>query len=262
MPHSIPSPCADGYVGTGEGGEAVLSLRLDAVIERRLLLNYRADPDVVAKLLPGPFRPRLRGEHAVVGICLLRLGRARPAGLPAAMGFGSENAAHRFAVWWDAPDGPRSALYIRRRDSASRMNVAAGGRLFPGVHHRAAFDVAEQADRLRVAYATDDGSTAVDVEVRVARTLDDSVLFGDTGQASEFFQEGSVGWSAARSPDAFEGLRLATDQWRIDPCVVDRAASSFYDDRGVFPAGSIELDSALVMRKVRSRWSATETLRA
>jgi hypothetical protein len=38
--------------------------------------------------------------------------------------------------------------------------------------------------------------------------------------------------------------------------VVDRVASSFYDDRAVFPAGSIELDSALVMRKIPIRWSA------
>jgi Uncharacterized conserved protein (COG2071) len=237
------------------------SLRVHAVIERRLLLNYRADPDVVTKLLPGPFRPRLRGAHAVVGICLVKLRRTRPAGLPAAVGLGSENAVHRFAVEWDAPDGPRSGLWIRRRDSASRVNVAAGGRLLPGVRHRAEFDVAEQADRLRVAYATDDGSTAVDVEVRLARSLDGSVLFGDTGQASDFFRQGALGYSAGRSPDAFEGLELTTDRWRVDPCVVDRAASSFYDDREVFPAGSIELDSALVMRKIPSRWRVAETVR-
>jgi hypothetical protein len=240
----------------------MVNLRLDAVIERRLLLNYRADPDAVARLLPAPFRPQVRGDHAVVGICLLRLGRARPTGLPAMVGLGSENAAHRFAVSWDAPNGPRNGVYIPRRDSASRLNVAVGGRLFPGVHHRAAFDVAERPDRLRVAYATSDGSTAVDVEVRVADRLSNSVLFGDVDQASEFFRLGSVGYSSGRTAHQFEGLELTTSAWRIDPCVVDRAASSFYDDRSVFPTGSIELDSALVMRKVEVRWTGLVPLPA
>jgi hypothetical protein len=235
---------------------ALVNLRLDAVIERRLLLKYRAAPEVVASLLPAPFRPQIRGGYAVVGICLLRLGRARPAGLPAAVGLGSENAAHRFAVTWDAPDGPRNAVYIPRRDSASRLNVAVGGRLFPGVHHRAAFDVAEQPERMRVAYATNDGTTAVDVEVRVAGQLADSILFDDVAQASDFFRLSSIGYSASRRPAGFEGMELTASQWRIDACVVDRAASSFYDDRSIFPAGSIALDSALVMRKVPVRWTA------
>lgn len=240
----------------------MMNLRLDAVIERRLLLNYRADPEIVARLLPAPFHPQVRNGYAVVGICLLRLGRARPAGLPSAVGFGSENATHRFAVSWDVPGDPRSAVYIPRRDSASRLNVAVGGRLFPGVHHRAAFDVAERSDRLRVAYATNDGSAAVDVEVRVADHLSDSVLFDDVDQASDFFRLGSIGYSTGREPEEFEGMELTASQWRIDPCVVDRAASSFYDDRSVFPTGSIELDCALVMRKVPVRWTALAPITA
>jgi hypothetical protein len=233
-----------------------MNLRLDAVIERRLLLNYRADPEVVATLLPAPFRPQLRAGYAVVGICLLRLGRARPAGLPAVIGLGSENAAHRIAVTWDSPEGPRTAVYIPRRDSASRLNVAVGGRLFPGVHHRAAFDTAERPDRLRAAYATTDGRTAVDVEVRVADELLGSVLFDDVHQASEFFRLGSIGYAPGREPDEFGGLEQTSPDWQIDPCVIDRAASSFFDDRSVFPASSIALDSALVMRKIPVRWTA------
>jgi hypothetical protein len=240
----------------------MMSLRLDAVIERRLLLNYRADPELVARLLPEPFRPQLRNGYAVVGICLLRLGQVRPAGLPGLFGLGSENAAHRFAVDWDEPDGARTGVYIPRRDSASRLNVAVGGRVFPGVHHRATFDVAELPDRLRVAYATSDGSAAVDVEVRVSDRLADSVLFDDADQASEFFRLGAVGYSAGRDPDRFEGVELRTSQWQIDPCVVDRAASSYFDDRSVFPTGSIELDSALVMRKVPVRWRTRASLPA
>jgi len=51
-------------------------------IERRLLVNYRVDPEVIARVLPQPFRPQLVGGAAVAGICLIRLGQMRPRHTP------------------------------------------------------------------------------------------------------------------------------------------------------------------------------------
>lgn len=126
---------------------------IDGVIERRLLVNYRVDADVASAMLPRPFRPHLVDGSAVAGICLLRMGSLRPRGLPAALGRRSENAAHRIAVEWDDDSGTRTGVYIARRDSGSWLNVAAGGRVFPGEHGRAKFKVrrntASAASRLR-----------------------------------------------------------------------------------------------------------------
>lgn len=69
-----------------------------ATIERRILVNYRVEPDALAATLPPPFRPVLVGGFGIGGICLIRLGDVRPAGLPAALGLTTENAAHRIAV--------------------------------------------------------------------------------------------------------------------------------------------------------------------
>jgi hypothetical protein len=74
---------------------------LAATIERRILVNYRVDPDVLALLLPPPFRPVVVGGYGIAGICLIRLSGVRPAGVPRALGVTSENAAHRVAVEWD-----------------------------------------------------------------------------------------------------------------------------------------------------------------
>ena len=52
---------------------------VQGVIDRRILVNYRVDPVVVAKLLPVPFRPQLVNGHSIVGICLIRLKHLRPA---------------------------------------------------------------------------------------------------------------------------------------------------------------------------------------
>jgi hypothetical protein len=38
------------------------------VIDRRILVNYRVDPDVVARTLLPPFRPKLHRGYGFVGI--------------------------------------------------------------------------------------------------------------------------------------------------------------------------------------------------
>jgi len=229
-------------------------------VERRLLVNYRVDPAVITSVLPPRFRPVLVNGFSVAGICLIRLGGMRPTGLPHWLGLGSENAAHRIAVEWDGPAGVQSGVYIPRRDSNSWVNVAVGGRLYPGTHHRAAFDVAESASELRVGFAARDGSAAVEVAVRVEERLVGSELFADTAAASAFFERGAVGFSATGDPDRFDGLALETNAWQVEPASVLEARSSFFDDTSTFPAGSARLDCALVMRRIPVVWRALDPL--
>src|ERR1041384_6121900 len=74
---------------------------LNGEIDRRILVNYRCEPNIAARLLPAPLRPQLVNGWAMMGICLIRLTQIRPRGLPAWTGLSSENAAHRIAVEWD-----------------------------------------------------------------------------------------------------------------------------------------------------------------
>ena len=46
---------------------------IEGVIDRRILANYRVHPEVLAKLLPAPFRPKLIHGYGIAGICLIRL---------------------------------------------------------------------------------------------------------------------------------------------------------------------------------------------
>lgn len=114
-------------------------------IERRLLINYTVDPEIVSGILPGPFRPKLYKGKAIVGICLIRLKHIKPKGIPDFLGIGSENAAHRIAVEWDEEGILKEGVYIPRRDTSSRINAVVGGRIFPGKHHLATFDVKENS---------------------------------------------------------------------------------------------------------------------
>ena len=111
-------------------------------IDRRILANYRIDPEVLGSILPNPFRPKIVGGFGIGGICLIRLKSVRPRFFPFPWGIGSENAAHRFSVEWDVDGKSREGVYIPRRDTSSRLNTFVGGRVFPGVHHHASFVVA------------------------------------------------------------------------------------------------------------------------
>ena len=43
------------------------------IIERRILANFHVDADVLASVLPEPFRPKLIHGVGMAGICLIRL---------------------------------------------------------------------------------------------------------------------------------------------------------------------------------------------
>lgn len=226
------------------------------VIDRRVLVNYRVDPDVLAPLLPAPFRPKTIHGVGMVGICLIRLKQVRPRYLPAWLGLGSENAAHRVAVEWDENGRTREGVFVRRRDSSSWMNHLAGGWLFPGIHHHARFTVAEMPDRLDIAMRSDDGSTSVCVRVRQDDRLPSTSVFRSMEEASRFFENGSLGYSTTPDVSRFQGLELRCHRWKAEPLAIEAAHSSFFDDVSLFPNGSIELDCALLMRGIEHEWHA------
>jgi uncharacterized protein YqjF (DUF2071 family) len=222
--------------------------RLASTVERRLLINYRVDPEVAQTLLPDGLRPQLVDGSAVAGICLIRLNHLRPNWFRPRIGWGAENAAHRIAVEWDDATGTHNGVYIPQRHSASRLAVLAGGRIFPGFHKLARFRGAETADRISVAFTAP--GTDVEAEVLIRPELDSS-LFADLATASAFFRSGAVGWSPARD-GSLEGLRLDTDFWKVEAAEAVRVRSSFFD---ALPAGSAVLDCVLVMRDVPITWS-------
>jgi hypothetical protein len=47
--------------------------KLEGIIARRVLLNFRVDPDVARGLVPEPLELASRSGYAVAGVCLIRL---------------------------------------------------------------------------------------------------------------------------------------------------------------------------------------------
>ena len=190
------------------------------LIDRRILVNYRVKPDVLAGLLPKPFRLNLVNGMGMAGVCLIRLKHIRPKFLPAFLGISSENAAHRIAVEWDHNGETKQGVFVPRRDTSSKINTLLGGRLFPGMHSHATFQVEEHDDNFRVELTSDDQQTHLLVEGHVAEELPRDSVFGS----------------------------------------LKSVKSSFFDNRELFPAGSVDFDCALLMQGIDHEWHGRDCL--
>jgi hypothetical protein len=237
---------------------------IKGIIKRRLLVNFRADPAIVQGLLPEPFRPKIHQGHAIVGICLIRLEKIRPAPLPGALGISSENAAHRVAVEWeDAVGIQREGVYIPRRDTDSILNRMAGGRIFPGEHHFAKFTVVDQNGRVKLSMQASDHAVSVRVTGEDAERLPNSSCFNSLSDASAFFEGGSLGYSPVSGGSRLDGLVLHTHEWKVRALAASEARSSYFEDESRFPKGSVEFDHCLIMRDIQHEWhNAAEPARA
>jgi hypothetical protein len=233
---------------------------IHGLIRRRLLVNFRVDAGVMARHLPVPFRPKLHRGFAIAGICLIRLEQIRPAWLPSLLGITSENAAHRIAVLWDGPDGePREGVFIPRRDTGSRLNHLSGGRLFPGEHHLADFDVTDDGKRIAMDIRARDQGMAVKLTAHESDGLPATSCFESLAESSAFFEGGGIGYSVTRDCCRLDGIRLETGCWQVRPLA--RVESTYFADESIFPAGSVTFDHALIMRDIPHQWYGEADMR-
>lgn len=226
-------------------------------IDRRLLINFTADPDTVRNILPAPFRPKIYEGKAIVGICLIRLKHLKPKGLPDFLGISSENGAHRIAVEWDDAGTTREGVYIPRRDTSLKINALAGGRIFPGKHYLADFYVQEGNGHYHVDFTSSD-HTAILVEARETTAFDPASIFKTLENVSAFFQQGDVGYSPNKQ--CFEGLQLKAYNWTVRPMEMLKVHSSFYENEAIFPKGSVQFDNALLMTNVEHEWHSMKNI--
>ncbi|RYF25588.1 MAG: hypothetical protein EOO42_03495 [Flavobacteriales bacterium] len=220
-------------------------------IDRRILINFTADPKIVEKIVPYPFRPKIYKGKAIVGICLIRLKHIKPKGFPNLIGVNSENGAHRIAVEWDENGETKSGVFIPRRDTSLRLNTLVGGRIFPGKHYYAKFNVQENNGDYHIDFkSTDD--TEISIDATETKIFSHRSIFENLNEASNFFEKGDLGYSPSKNK--FEGLRLKAYQWKVTPLDVLKVRSSFFENNELFPKGSVTFDNALLMTNIEHEW--------
>lgn len=224
---------------------------IKGIIDRRILINYSVDKEVLEKFLPAPFKPKLVQGKGIAGICLIRLKEIRPKGLPGFLGISSENGAHRIAVEWYENGKPEEGVFIPRRDTSSRMNAIAGDRIFPGKHYYADFSVFESNNRYEVGFNSSDG-TSLFIKAEETKNWNSESVFSDIECVSDFFQRGSIGYSPTN--DQLDGLELRVKNWKVSLLNVEKVQSSFFENERIFPKGSVIFDNALLMKNIEHEW--------
>jgi hypothetical protein len=232
---------------------------LQGTIKRRILVNYCAAPDVIQQILPKGFRPKLYKGKAIAGICLIRLEHIRPKFAPEFIGLSSENAAHRIAVEWEDGGEIKEGVYVPRRDTDSFVNSAVGGRLFPGEHHKAKFEVEENEVEIDFKMKSDDGEVSVNFAGKLSDNLPKNSVFSSLTEASNFFEKGSLGYSATQNASELDGILLQIENWKVVPIELDFVHTSFYEDESISPKNSIKFDHALFMQNVAHEWHSAKS---
>src|SRR5262249_4979299 len=146
--------------------------------------------------------------------------------------------------------------FIPRRDTNAVLNKLAGGRIFPGIHHSATFHIAEESNQFEVEMRSNNDATFVQVKAHVTDRPPGDSVFCSLDEASRFFREGSLGWSARAKENEFDGMELRCDKWQMGPLAIERVESSFFSNRELFPIGSTKFDSAFLMREIPHKWHA------
>ncbi|MGC1204249.1 MAG: DUF2071 domain-containing protein [Flavobacteriaceae bacterium] len=235
--------------------------KIKGVIERRILINYQVDQEVLTNYLPEPFKPKLVNGKGIAGICLIRLKEIRPKGLPKQIGISSENGAHRIAVEWIENGELKEGVYIPRRDTSSRLNSLAGGTIFPGEHYLAKFTVNESGGNYEVSFISED-ETSLSIKATETTNWNEESVFDNLECVSDFFEKGAVGFSPEQGKNSFDGLELKAYNWKVSLLNVEDVQSSFFQNQDIFPAGSVKFDNALLMKDIEHEWIGLDRIKA
>jgi len=177
------------------------------------------------------------------------------------MGISSENAAHRIAVTWTDPtDSLREGVFIPRRDTSNLLNHVAGGRIFPGEHNLAKFEVRSTLDTIDFSMRSKDGQVHIRFRATRASCLPTSSSFNSVEEASHFFEPGSLGYSVTKEADRLDGIILSTKNWHVEPVNLEDIHSSYFANENIFPKGSADFDCALLMENIDHEWHTAENL--
>ena len=171
--------------------------------------------------------------------------------MPKQIGISSENGAHRIAVEWTENGKLKEGVFIPRRDTSSILNSLAGGTIFPGVHNLAKFTVNESDGNYEISFVSQD-KTSLSIKAKEAKEWHNESVFDDLECVSDFFERGSIGYSPDKND--FDGLELKAYSWKVSLLDVEKVESSFFEDKSIFPEGSIKFDNALLMKHIEHEW--------
>ncbi len=132
--------------------------------------------------------------------------------------------------------------------------------MFPGVYSKANFDVSVSENLYSVRIENKEKEVIVSICAEVVPELPEGSVFGSTEEVSDFFKTGNIGWSSKEESSQFDAIELKAVEWRMEPLKVKKSYSAYFSDTSRFPEGSVEFDSAMIMRDLKHSWVSRDNL--
>jgi hypothetical protein len=226
---------------------------LEARIDRKLLILFSTDPEVLANRIPPGRELRLQQDRAILYVQLTRYEKVRV--VPTPIGIGFDEVAYYIALESLPPKKPRmSRDQVIRVESGSAAHVQLA-RIFRSCEiTRAHFSARESANDLDVNGFSERGEILFALRGQQAPCFPPGLLFHGLPSVAEFF-----GWNL--TPTGYEPdlpapwpYRSRGGEYRCFPFEVTRFTSTFLECGIHFPAGAIVLDHAIWLRRVAGQW--------
>lgn len=222
------------------------------LVDRRILILYRVSAAVWEQLLPAR-EPQGGSDPALAGIAFRRR-TVRSRLLPARLGT-SHCATHFVRLCNGLRPSAVPGVWALRHDSSSRWQV---WRAAPGTGHHARFQVVDQSDSLELVGQSDDRQMHLMLKARVARELPAASIFRSVPQVAHCLTNDLAGLGLVTPADGREPAHVWR-RLRLEPLDVIRLESSFFDCWRRSTPGSIEYDSAFLLREDQLAWSQEGT---
>ncbi|MEO1450989.1 MAG: DUF2071 domain-containing protein [Bacteroidota bacterium] len=217
----------------------------------RIAVNYRVAPHVMREWIPAPFRPKLIEGHALAGLDLIHQKNQRIAGLPKRMGITSYLAVHRVLVEWEEMGMRKTGMFILRRDSSLGVHAWAGGRMYPGLFHRARFKATHEEDAFSLRMRSRDHQT-IAFEAQTTNRFPHYASFGQVNRVASAIRAASSAYQARPDHhDIYEGVEWNINSWHPQPLRVTHLHASLFAD---MPKGSIFFDHAFLVADSPHQW--------
>jgi len=79
-------------------------------------------------------------------------------------------------------------------------------------------------------------------------------IFRAMPNASRFFAGDKVAYSPRFRTSIFDGVQLKCRRWKLEPLRVNALESQYFEQKQMFPKGSIFFDHASIMRDIEHEW--------
>lgn len=224
------------------------------ILEDTVLLNFRTDPNVLKRLLPAPFVPRLVDGYGLVGILMFKmrdLACETNMGLPSPP---SDHVLYRVAVSWQQGTRTHHGMYLLRHEVNTRLPVRQRKRgLFPVAAQPVRWHKAPEAGKFEWSLQTRN-RTRLKVQARLAAYFPPGSVFDSLDQASVFFQKERAAIAPRFQKSVFANTRFLPLNWAVKPLFIESLQTDMDQLGNLFPKGHIFFDSGLIWPQIPCKW--------